>query len=53
MPPELTGLNLNENNLQGKRKMAYDFWERVAADEQISDEFKAFLGHGNPIEYSR
>lgn len=30
--------------------MARDFWERVAADDRISDEFKDFLSRGNPID---
>jgi len=31
------------------RAMAYDFWERVAGDERISDDFKDFLQRGNPV----
>lgn len=31
-------------------KMARDFWERVASDSRISDDFKTFLQKGNPID---
>lgn len=31
-------------------EMARDFWERVASDDRISDEFRQFLESGNPIE---
>jgi hypothetical protein len=30
--------------------IARDFWERIASDDRISDEFRAFLESGNPIE---
>ncbi|MCW5203254.1 type II toxin-antitoxin system HipA family toxin YjjJ [Desulfobulbus sp. US4] len=35
--------------LQRIEEMAYTFWERIAAEERISDEFRAFLGLGNPL----
>jgi len=28
--------------------IAVEFWERVAADKRISDDFRAFLSRGNP-----
>ncbi len=31
------------------RSLAMDFWERVANDNRISDEFRKFLAQGNPI----
>nr|WP_320010571.1 type II toxin-antitoxin system HipA family toxin YjjJ [uncultured Desulfobulbus sp.] len=31
-------------------KMAWDFWDRVATDSRISDEFKRYLEDGNPID---
>jgi len=31
-------------------KMAWDFWDRVASDSRISDEFKTYLQGGNPID---
>lgn len=47
--PEQKSINLNKNALLEVKKMAHDFWARVAGDGRISDEFKAFLAHGNPI----
>lgn len=31
------------------RAMAIDFWERLAEDNRISDEFRAYLALGNPV----
>jgi hypothetical protein len=31
-------------------KMVWDFWDRVASDSRISDEFKTYLQGGNPID---
>lgn len=31
-------------------KMARDFWERVASDSRISNDFKLFLQKGNPVD---
>jgi hypothetical protein len=33
--------------------MARSFWERVANDSRISQEFKKFLERGNPIDLAR
>jgi hypothetical protein len=41
---------LNESSLSAVRDMARDFWERVANDERISEEFKEFLARGNPVD---
>lgn len=49
MPPDIKGINLDRPALLEINAMAHDFWERVTADERISDELKEFLGHGNPI----
>ena len=49
-PPELTSINLDDHVLVEVRNMARNFWERVAADERISDEFREFFGRGNPID---
>jgi len=32
------------------KAIAYDFWERVARDKRISEEFKKFLDEGNPVD---
>lgn len=53
IPPELaelSRLDFLEGNVLQIKKMAHDFWERVAGDERISDEFREFLGRGNPID---
>ncbi|MCG8428018.1 MAG: type II toxin-antitoxin system HipA family toxin YjjJ [Chromatiales bacterium] len=49
-PPAPTVINLANEHLTIVRKMAYDFWERVMSDNRISDDFKAFLHTGNPIQ---
>ena len=50
VPPEPKRVNIKEDIFGSIKIMARDFWERVASDERISDEFKNFLGHGNPID---
>ena len=50
VPPELKLVNLGNAAIDGIKEMAHDFWERVAGDRRISEEFKVFLGQGNPIE---
>ncbi len=49
-PTEPKGVNLSGNIIDSIKEMAFDFWERIAGDERISDEFKTFLGQGNPID---
>jgi len=49
-PPDTTAANLPEASMHQVKRMAHDFWHRVANDDRISDDFKAFLSHGNPIE---
>jgi hypothetical protein len=49
-PPEQISIDLGENTLLEIRAMAHSFWERVAADARISDEFREFLELGNPID---
>ncbi len=48
-PPELSGLNLDSRIIVPAKIMAHDFWGNLADDERISDEFREFLGRGNPI----
>jgi hypothetical protein len=43
-------INFDDDSFEAVKIKAYDFWERVAKDNRISDEFKSFLKHGNPIE---
>ena len=48
--PEFRHVNLPQKNVSTIKEIAHDFWERVTNDEQISEEFKEFLGSGNPID---
>ena len=48
IPPDLGALS--ETMRQSVISMARDFWDRVASDDRISEEFKDFLSLGNPIE---
>ncbi len=48
----LNCLSTSEVTQDSVRSMAIDFWERVANDDRISDEFREFLSQGNPITRS-
>lgn len=50
VPSEPKLVNLKEDLVEGIKRMAHDFWERVSNDKRISDEFKEYLEHGNPID---
>ena len=50
-PPALTSINLGDHVLVEVKNMARNFWESVAADERISDDFREFFGRGNPIDW--
>jgi hypothetical protein len=50
VPPEYAGTNLNSNSIMLVRKMARDFWQRVAGDARISDELRSYLNARNPME---
>lgn len=43
-------VNLSGLNFIHIKSMARDFWQRVSADNRISDEFREFLERGNPID---
>ncbi len=49
-PSEPKRVNIDEDTFDSIKIMAADFWERVAEDVRISDEFKNYLEHGNPID---
>ncbi len=49
-PPEPISLNLGAKTIADTIEMAKDFWNRVAGDNRISDDFKRFLDRGNPID---
>jgi hypothetical protein len=48
-PPEYSGINFGLDSQGLVKKMAQNFWERVANDARISDEFRAYLASGNPM----
>jgi len=48
-PPEIKPLNLDLDSISVAKDMARDFWESVAKDVRISDEFKEFLAHGSQL----
>jgi hypothetical protein len=50
VPPEYKGAILDAKGIEVIQQMARNFWERVASDARISEEFKAFLERGNPID---
>lgn len=52
-PPDYKGWNLDEAGISRVQNMARNFWGRVASDDRISAEFKAFLERGNPIDLIR
>ncbi len=39
------------STLETIKDIARDFWERIANDERISDEFRTFLERGNPVDF--
>ena len=43
-------INIDEEVYTATKGMAHDFWERIAGDKRISDEFRKFLDKGNPID---
>jgi len=50
VPPALDSLAVIDRvDPRAALDMAIQFWDRVAADDRVSDEFKEFLGNGNPV----
>ncbi len=49
-PAALKGLDFIGKGMPALISMARDFWNRVAADERISGEFRSFLEQGNPVD---
>ena len=49
-PSEPKRINITADSVDAIKIMAHDFWGKVANDERISDEFKDFLGRGNPVD---
>ena len=50
VPPEPKNTNISKDLIKTVKKIAHDFWESVASDERISNEFKNYLQKGNPID---
>ena len=50
VPSDPRRVNISDTTMDSIKEMARDFWERVACDERISDEFKDYLSQGNPID---
>lgn len=50
IPSEPKRVNLSEKSVELSKHMAHDFWERVSNDNRISDDFKRYLDHGNPVD---
>lgn len=50
VPSESGRVNICEGMVAHMKEMAHDFWERVADDGRISDEFREYLASGNPID---
>ena len=53
VPPEFKSANLSAASIEMVQGMAHNFWERVASDARISEEFKAFLERGNPVDLAQ
>ena len=53
VPPQYNNVNPGIQIMDVAQTMARGFWEKVAQDARISDEFKAFLGRGNPIDLAQ
>lgn len=51
--PDIEGIDIVADGKTEARKMAFDFWARVAADERISEELREFLSRGNPVTLAR
>jgi hypothetical protein len=50
VPTEPKRVYFSEDVVEDSKITARDFWERVENDERISEEFKDFLGRGNPVD---
>ena len=50
VPSEPRFVNLDQDVFTSIKEIAHDFWERVADDRRISEEFQNYLAKGNPID---
>ena len=46
---EIPDPELDKNVINNLRQLAYTFWEKVAGDEHISNDFRTFLSRRNPV----
>jgi len=53
VPPEYKGINTDAISIGSIQDMARNFWERVASDARISDEFREFIERENLINLAR
>ena len=53
VPPEIKGINISADIIGLIQDWARNFWERVASDARISDEFKEFIEHANLINLAQ
>lgn len=49
-PQHPARLVIDDETYDSARLLAIEFWNRVAMDDRISDEFKEFLSAGNPVQ---
>ena len=50
VPPEPMFVNLEQDILSPIREIAHVFWERIADESRMSDEFKKYIAKGNPVK---
>ncbi len=50
-PQDPDGIGLAEDQRKIVIEAAYEFWESVSMDSKISDQFRAYLQQGNPVEH--
>ena len=46
---EIPDPELDKDIIHRLRQLAYTFWENVAGDDRISNDFRSFLSRGNPV----
>jgi len=48
--PDILNVDISKGKIETVIKLAHSFWENIANDDRISNQFKVFLDHGNPVE---
>jgi hypothetical protein len=49
-PPNLKATSQGQDTHNEIKNMANHFWEKMALDTKISNDLKAFLDQGNPVD---